>query len=82
MTSKEILYQETQSFDVNKSVHSTITLIRTLLKPEGEANPHIQFVYNHHTIFNNTRVHVSESMNADLTKKIKQVNNQQRLYQN
>ena len=48
---KEILFEEKQSIDANKSEHPTGTLYTTLHKPAGEANPYDRFGYGPQKIY-------------------------------
>ena len=61
----EVLEQEKQSIEVNKSVHPTGTLATTFHKPVGEENTYVCFGYVPQTIFLHTWVQVPGSMNAD-----------------
>ena len=45
MKLKFILHQSKQSIDINKYEHLTCTLSMTFLKPAGEANTYLKFVY-------------------------------------
>ena len=79
---KEVLYQEKQSIEANKSEHPTWTLTTTFHKPEGGANMYVRFVYVPQKSFIHTQGKVSVSMNADPINANKQVNNQWRKYDN
>ena len=74
---KENLYQEKQEIDVNYQLQPTVTLAMTFHKPAGEANTHVQFGYDLHTICNNTWGQVSGSTNVNMINTNKQVNNQE-----
>ena len=45
----------------------TVTLSTTLLKPTGQANLYVWFVYVPHTVWNNAQRQISGSMRADKT---------------
>ena len=51
-----ILEQPKQSIYVNSQLHPTGTLATTLIKPAGEENPYVQFVYGTLTILNHTYI--------------------------
>ena len=72
----DILDQENQSVEVNKSEHPNGTLTTTFQKPVGVENPYVWFGYSPQTIFNHTRRQVPGSMNNDTINANKQVNNQ------
>ena len=48
---KDILNQEMQSIDANKSEHPTDTLVTTFQNPAGEANTYVPFGYGPQTIW-------------------------------
>ena len=48
---KDILFQDNQSIEANKSEHQTRTLTTTFHKPVGEANIYVRFGYIPHKIF-------------------------------
>ena len=77
-TLKEILDQSKQSINVKKYEQPTSTLAMTLLKPSGEENLYVRFVYSPKENFNHTRGKFVESMNDDSINTNKQVNNQRR----
>ena len=52
---KGILYQQKQLIGVNNDAHPTVSLTTNLLKPMGEENTYVRFVYDPQTIFNHTQ---------------------------
>ena len=69
------LYQSKKSVGINKHIHPTDTLATTLLKPTGEENIYVQFLYSPQKNLNHTRVQVLVSINANPINTKKQVNN-------
>ena len=60
---KDILDQDNQPIDGDKSEHPTGTLVKTVHKPEGGGNTFLQFRYGPLTIFWHTQEQVSVSKN-------------------
>ena len=77
---EDILDQEKQSIEANKSEHPTVTLAANFQKPEGGANMYVWFGYVPQKICNHTLGQVWVSINADPINANKQVKNQRRKY--
>ena len=75
MNLKEILNLSKQSIDINKKLQPIVNLVTTYLKPVGEANAYIIFVYGPQKICNHTQEQVLESINSHPINTNKQVNN-------
>ena len=76
----DILYQEKQSTETKNYGQLTVNFATAFHKPSGLANPYILFLYEPHTIYNNTQGQVTGSMNTDLIDANKQANNKRRKY--
>ena len=66
-----------QSTDVNKKLHSTVTLAMNFHKPEGGNNMYVRFGYVSQKQFNHSWGQVLVSINTDTINNNKQVHNQQ-----
>ena len=75
---KDTLYKSKKMININNQLHPTVALDMAFLKPLGEANPYVWFLYIPQKKFNNIQGQVLLSMNSDLINSNKLVKNQKR----